>query len=148
MITIREATASDCESIQACALAAYELYVDRIGKAPAPMVADFESHIEAGQVFVMLNENQLLGYAVCYVSDHTFQLDNIAIDPGSQSKGLGRKLIEYIHALAKKKGLEAVTLYTNEKMSENLDWYNKLGYTETGRRREDGFDRVYFRKQI
>ena len=148
MITIREAIASDCDAIEACAHAAYQVYIDIIGKAPAPMQADFNSHIAAAQVIVMLNIKQLVGYAVYTSKDDDIQLENIAIDPVFQSQGLGRRLIESIHALAREKGYKAVALYTNEKMTENLDWYNKLGYTETDRRHEDGFDRVYFRKQI
>lgn len=33
-------------------------------------------------------------------------------------------------------------LYTNEKMTENLSIYPKLGYVEVGRRTENGFNRV------
>ena len=44
--------------------------------------------------------------------------------------------------------LNAVHLYTNEKMAENLLIYPKLGYTEVERRTEDGFNRVYFEKTL
>lgn len=148
MITIRAAKASDLEPVQRCARAAFEVYIERMGKTPAPMVADFQSHIAAGQMIVVENNERLAGYAVCYAKGRDFQLDNIAINPEFQSTGLGRKLIDYIDDLAKRQGAEAVTLYTNEKMTENLDWYISLGYTETDRRREDGFSRVYFRKPI
>jgi hypothetical protein len=33
-------------------------------------------------------------------------------------------------------------------MTENLSLYAALGYEETGRATEDGFDRVYFRKSL
>jgi hypothetical protein len=33
-------------------------------------------------------------------------------------------------------------------MTANLSIYPRLGYTETGRRTEDGFNRVYFEKTI
>ena len=39
-------------------------------------------------------------------------------------------------------------LYTNEKMTANLSIYLRLGYTETGRRIEDGFKRVFFEKLL
>ena len=41
-----------------------------------------------------------------------------------------------------------MSLYTNAKMTRNLDWYVKLGFVETRRIREDGFDRVYFEKTL
>ncbi|MEQ9160672.1 MAG: hypothetical protein RLO10_10775 [Roseovarius indicus] len=39
-------------------------------------------------------------------------------------------------------------LYTNEKMVANLSIYPHLGYAETDRRTEDGFNRVYFEKRV
>lgn len=48
----------------------------------------------------------------------------------------------------KNKGLSRVTLFTNVKMSENIGFYAKLGFVETGRRMEDGFERVYFYKNL
>jgi hypothetical protein len=33
-------------------------------------------------------------------------------------------------------------------MTENLDFYPRLGYLETQRVHEDGFDRVYFEKVL
>ena len=41
MPTIRKARMKDLARIEACALAAYSPYVERIGRKPAPMVADF-----------------------------------------------------------------------------------------------------------
>ena len=42
----------------------------------------------------------------------------------------------------------AVELYTNAQMTENLSLYPRLGYAKTGRRMEDGFDRVFYRKEL
>jgi hypothetical protein len=41
-----------------------------------------------------------------------------------------------------------VTLYTNERMTENLVFYPALGYVETGRGMQDGFARVFYRKPL
>jgi hypothetical protein len=43
-------------------------------------------------------------------------------------------------------GHERRHLYTNEKMTDNLSIYRKLGYVEVARRTENGFNRVYFEK--
>jgi hypothetical protein len=47
---IRKATLDDFANVRSCAQAAYSKYVDRIGKAPAPMDADFAAQIEQGIV--------------------------------------------------------------------------------------------------
>ena len=39
-------------------------------------------------------------------------------------------------------------LYTNAAMRENLSLYPRLGWVETDRRTEDGFERVYFEKPV
>lgn len=62
--------------------------------------------------------------------------------------GIGRALIAQVEATARKQGLAAVELYTNEKMTENLALYPRLGYRETGCHIEDGFARVFFRKDL
>lgn len=49
---------------------------------------------------------------------------------------------------ARRLGYSAVTVYTHERMTENIALYKKLGYTETERRRERGYDRVYLRKSL
>jgi hypothetical protein len=41
-----------------------------------------------------------------------------------------------------------VRLYTNAAMEENLVLYPRLGYREVGRRRDGGFDRVFFTKSM
>lgn len=74
--------------------------------------------------------------------------ENVAVDPGRQGEGIGRRLLDRAERRAREAGLDALTLYTHEKMSENLALYALLGYEETGRRRERGFSRVYLRKSL
>nr|WP_234901471.1 hypothetical protein [Mycolicibacterium fluoranthenivorans] len=57
-------------------------------------------------------------------------------------------MLERAESDARELGLTEVRLYTNEAMSENLTYYPRRGYQETGRRTEDGYRRVYFRKKI
>ena len=49
---------------------------------------------------------------------------------------------------ALRRGLQTIELYTNVKMTENLELYPRLGYQETDRREEDGFSRVFYRKHV
>ncbi len=56
--------------------------------------------------------------------------------------------MQHVEREALEHGLTEIRLYTNALMTENLAWYPRLGYEETGRRMEDGFDRVYFRKPV
>lgn len=146
MNPVRLARHADLVAIRNCAIAAYTPYVERIGKAPAPMVADFAAAIDLERLYVLEQAEQVRGFVVFYARDDHVHLENVAVDPDFQGCGLGSKLIEFVERWASAEGFTSVVLYTNAKMSENLGLYPRLGYREFDRRHEDGFDRVYFRK--
>lgn len=146
---LRKAIATDETAIRLCAEAAYRQYVALIGKAPAPMTADFRSQISNGWVRVAENETGAVqGFVVFYQRQNNMFLENVAVHPVAAGKGIGRDLISLCEQTARRLGLGAVELYTNEKMAENLSIYQHLGYVETGRRKEAGFNRVYFEKTL
>jgi ribosomal protein S18 acetylase RimI-like enzyme len=148
MRVIRQANPADLVQIKVCAEAAYTCYIERIGKQPAPMVADFAAAIEAGTLYVIETEAQICGFVVFYACNDYLHLENVAVDPRFQGLGLGMQLIEFVEQQARCAGYGSVELYTNAKMTENLGLYPRLGYEEFDRRREDGFDRVYLRKVL
>ena len=145
---LRRANASDLAAVSACARAAYAKYVPRMDREPAPMNADFEAQIARGHVWVVVQDREVAGYAVSYPEGDHLHLENVAVQPALAGCGLGRQLIEHVERTARREGYAAVELYTNVAMTENLTMYPKLGYVETGRRREDGFERVFFRKSV
>ena len=79
--------------------------------------------------------------------DHLF-VDNVGVAPGHQGRGLGRELVAFAEARARRDGLPEVRLYTNEKMHENLTVYARLGFEETGRRLDGVYHRVFMRKRL
>ena len=147
-MTVRKATTKDLAAVRKIDQAAYEIYVARIGKKPAPMIADFESQIAAGQMDLWQEEGKVTGFIVHYPRENHVHIENVAVDPARAGRGIGGKLIAMAEETARANGFSAVELYTNEKMNENLTLYPHLGYRETGRRREAGFARVYFRKEL
>ena len=148
MSIIRQATEADVPAIRALVERAYALYVPRIGRRPAPMDADYAAHVADGEVAVLEEEDAIAGIVVWRPEpDHGF-IDNVAVDPDRQGRGIGRLLIAHVESEAARRGLGELRLYTNAKMTENLTLYPKIGWTEFDRRVEDGFDRVFFRKRI
>ena len=79
--------------------------------------------------------------------DHLL-LDNIAVKPDSQGTGLGRRLIAFAENEAHRLGFSEVRLYTHQTMIENIALYTRLGFVETGRGRENGYDRVFMTKRL
>lgn len=147
-IQVRTAMADDLEDVRSCAQAAYSKYIERMDRKPAPMLADFASQIALGHVYVASCGTSFAGYVVFYDERDHVHLENVAVVPAQSGKGIGRKLMEFVEQSARENGLNAVELYTNEAMTENLAMYPKLGYIETDRKQQDGFDRVFFRKSV
>ena len=142
---IRKATAEDTARIGAIARAAYAKYVPRIGREPPPMVADFAAEVAAGHVVVIGMARAVDGYMIAWPETDAYFIDNIAIDPARQGEGLGRQLIYHAVSEARRRRLPAIRLYTNAAMTENLSIYAHMGFVETHRAVEKGFDRVYLR---
>ncbi|MCU1759821.1 GNAT family N-acetyltransferase [Pseudomonas sp. 14P_8.1_Bac3] len=146
---IRQAVAADEGVVRACAEQAYTQYVEVIGRKPAPMLADFGAQIAAGQVYVATGEqDEVRGFVVFFAVGQHMLLENVAVSEAGRGKGIGKALIQFCEAEALRLGLGSVQLYTNVKMVDNLSIYPRLGYVETERRSEDGFDRVYFEKRL
>jgi ribosomal protein S18 acetylase RimI-like enzyme len=141
----RAAVPGDVARLREIARAAYAKYVPRIGREPMPMSADFAAEIAAGRVIVIDVDGAVAGYMVAWAEPDAYYIDNIAVDPARQGFGLGRKLIDGAVQAARRHGLGAIRLYTNAAMGENLALYARIGFVETRRASEDGFDRVFMR---
>lgn len=148
MTRIVPAEPADADAVAACVRAAYAQYVGRIGREPAPMAADYPALIAAGGVWVARSGAEVAGVLVLRPQPPSLLLENVAVAPAHRGRGLGRALIAFAEEQARAAGLDAVTLYTNERMTENLRFYPALGYVETGRAMQDGFARVFFRKAV
>lgn len=145
---IRPATAHDVAPVQALIEAAYALYIPRIDARPGPMLEDYAALIAQGRVEVFEEQGQVLGVLVLIAQADGLLLDNVAVSPAAQGRGLGRQLMAHAEARARQLGLEVVRLYTNEAMSENLGLYERLGYRETHRAVQAGFRRVFMEKRL
>jgi len=139
---------SDASSMKACVEAAYNHYIHRIGKPPRPMLDDYSEVIREHQAFVAEQNGKIIGVLVLILKDAGILMDNIAVRPEYQRKGLGRRLVEFAESEARKQGYSHLDLYTHELMTENIPIYKNLGYVETGRRTENGYQRIYMRKAI
>ncbi len=112
------------------------------------MVADFEAYVMRGEASVLENGSEVKGFIIQYPRDDGWFVENVAIVPSLQGQGQGKTLMSFAEDKARARKVERVYLYTNEKMTENLAFYTGLGYSETHRATEDGFQRVYMEKRL
>ena len=146
-LVIRKANLSDASSIQKCVEAAYSHYIDRIGKPPGPMLDDYTEVIQLHKVYVV-ESIEVVGVLVLIRTDSGILLDNVAVHPGQQGRGMGKRLMNFAESEARDQGFEKLDLYTHECMSENIEIYKALGHRETERKEEQGFNRVYMQKYL
>jgi ribosomal protein S18 acetylase RimI-like enzyme len=145
---IRSATASDAPAVRDVVHDAYQHYVARIGREPGPMLDDYVRRIADGQTWVLESDSRIAGVLVLEESSDGFLLDNIAVRTECQGMGYGRALMAFAEAEARRRGWREIRLYTHALMTENQALYRRLGYAETGRVTEKGFDRVYMAKPL
>lgn len=145
---IQKARPEDAPFLSSIAEAAYKPYVKRIGRKPAPMIANFPALIAAGDVWCLTEIAEIVGYIVMRAQGQSFHIENVAVSPERHGSGYGRRLMEHAEAEAQRLGLHQMDLYTNAAMRENLVLYAQLGWNMAETRHEAGFERVYFTKTL
>jgi len=145
---IRQAYPVDAAAIASCVTAAFSLYIARIGKPPAPMLADFPKIIAAGQVWVAEVDTKVVGVLVQYETESGFYIDTVAVLPAMQDAGVGRALLLFAESEATRRGFRSIYLCTNVKMTENQVFYPRICYVEYERKMDQGYDRIFYRKQL
>ncbi|EED23307.1 conserved hypothetical protein [Talaromyces stipitatus ATCC 10500] len=143
---ISQATVDDVFHIKFMVDAAFSKYIDRIGKPPAPMTADYSHIVSTQNAFVLLDCNvvdrskRIIGFiALSQQSEcdlkanaDSVNIDILVVDASAQGRGYGRALLNHAENEARRNGI----------------WAVRMGFVEVGRRTEKGFDRVFFRKDL
>ncbi|HXS46933.1 MAG TPA: GNAT family N-acetyltransferase [Solirubrobacterales bacterium] len=145
---IRVADSADVLAIHRLVQRAYGHYVSRIGRPPGPMEDDYEAKVLGGHVSVADEDGSVVGLIVLIQEPDHLLVENVAVEPERQSEGIGRALLAFAEDVAREAGLSTLRLYTHAAMTENLAFYPRLGYGETGRRVDNGFERVFFSKHL
>ncbi len=109
---------------------------------------DYAERVGRGVVWVAEDLGQVVALIVLVEEEDHLLVENVAVEPARQSEGIGRMLLAFAEERARHAGLAKLRLYTHVLMAENLAFYPRLGYEEVDRRSDDGFDRVFFVKQL
>jgi GNAT superfamily N-acetyltransferase len=146
---IRRAGPADRGTVERIVHEAYAVYIDRIGKPPGPMLDDYGVLIAAGAVHVLAPDGRDIAAIIVLLkkADHLL-LDNIAVRRDRQGQGLGRQLIAFAEDEARRRGHAEIRLYTHVTMVENIALYARLGFVETGRGHDGGYERVFMAKRL
>jgi GNAT superfamily N-acetyltransferase len=149
---VRRARPDEAEAVGALVEEAFARHIAAVGCRPAPMDDDHAARIAAGEQYVSDADDGSGGGLVSSIvlvdaGDHLV-VNNVAVSPAYQGRGLGRALLAFAEDEARRRGYGEVRLHTNAAMADNLVMYPRLGYTEVARETQGGFHRVLFVKAL
>jgi ribosomal protein S18 acetylase RimI-like enzyme len=147
-VRLRAATGADVPALAELVRAAYGHYVPRLGGPPRPLTDDYAEVVRTHDVTVAEAEGEIAGLIVVADDDEGFLVDNVAVAPAHQGRGVGRVLLEHAEAAALSAGFDSIYLYTHELMTENQALYARFGYVEYARREHGDAHLVYMRKDL
>src|SRR5437667_10848416 len=99
-LPIRRAVSTDAAAVRALTRSAYAKWVPLIGREPTPMTADYDRAVAEHIVDLWEEDGLLLALIeVIPAADHLL-IENIAVRPDQQGKGLGDRLLLYAEGLA------------------------------------------------
>lgn len=146
-LPMRRAVASDADAVRQLVHAAYAHYEPLLGRTPMPMRTDYDAAVRDHEVWVLEAPGGVLAAVLELIErPGLLWIDNVAVEPAWQGRGLGRRLLAFADAEARRRDLPELDLLTNERYTANIAMYERYGYRETHREPHLGSDLVHFRK--
>lgn len=114
--------------MRALTRAAYAKWVPLIGREPKPMGADYDAAIARHRIDLAYLGSELAALIETIPEPDHLLIENVAVAPSFQGRGLGRFLMAHAEGLAAEQGHGGIRLYTNQRFSGNVRLYLALGY--------------------
>jgi GNAT superfamily N-acetyltransferase len=127
-MTLRRAEAGDAAAVRELTRLAYSKWVPLIGREPKPMQADYDEAVRKHRIDPLQVDGKVAALIETIDEPDHLLVENVAVAPAFQGRGLGRKLMAHAEQLAASLGYREIRLYTNKLFSENVQLYLKLGY--------------------
>ena len=125
---LRQAVTTDAPAIRELTRAAYAKWVPIIGREPMPMTADYAEAVRKHRFDLLYVEGKLAALIETIPKVDHLLIENVAVSPPFQGRGLGRKLMAHAEKVAASLGFREIKLYTNKLFAENVQLYGSLGY--------------------
>jgi N-acetylglutamate synthase-like GNAT family acetyltransferase len=145
-LTPRLASPDEVDAIQHVIVLAYGKYLARFNRLPRTFSRDYLAHIRDGRLWVV--GEPVVGVVSLSTRETSLVIENLAVLPNYQGRGVGHILIALAEEQARLRGLERLELFTNVLMTENLEIFRRFGFDETERRTGEGMQRVFFERSL
>lgn len=130
-LSLRRALPADAPAVRELTRAAYAKWVAVVGREPRPMTADYDQAVKNHRIDLLYSGSDLAGLIETIPAADHLLIENVAVTPAFQGRGLGRRLLAHAEHLASKAGFVEMRLYTNQRFTENIALYRRLGYAVT-----------------
>jgi ribosomal protein S18 acetylase RimI-like enzyme len=127
-IGFRSAAPADAAAIKAIVRAAYAKWVPVIGREPLPMRADYDKAVREHQFELAIEDGRIVGLIETIAHDDHIWIENVAVTPEAQGRGIGRQLLDSAERTAVEAGLRELRLLTNGAFEANVSLYKRQGY--------------------
>ncbi len=125
---IRRAIPADAPAIRSLTRDAYAKWVPLIGREPWPMIADYDVAVRNPLIDLLMVDGDLVALVEMIARPDCLMVENLAVAPAHQSRGYGRLLMQHAEQVAAALGQSTLRLYTNQRFTENIALYSRLGY--------------------
>lgn len=134
-IKVRLAVEADLTRIAELTEIAYRPWTELLGYPPFPVTADHAPYQKAGLTWVAVDmAGHIPALIEMELEPGTWGIFNVAVDPKAQGQGLGHMMLDFVEREGIARGFGAISLYTNQKMTQNMDFYSRRGYAVTAER--------------
>lgn len=147
-LRIVAATSDDICDITELTRAAYSKWVALLGREPLPMSVDYSEAFQLHRFDLLRQGRQAVGLIETVEQEGYLLIVNVAVQPGFQGRGFGRRLMAHAEELASASGLALIRLYTNSRFAENIRLYASLGYKVEREEALNGGSAVYMAKRM
>jgi ribosomal protein S18 acetylase RimI-like enzyme len=80
-------------------------------------------------------EEKTLGCVYLEKQDNSLYLGMLTVSPGSQDKGIGKKLLQAAELFGQQQHCRQVIMHVITARTELINWYQRHGYSDTGERK-------------
>jgi len=153
MLNFKIARAAEHDAIYQLMESAFTTYVQKLrNSATAGPYPWLKEAIANETVFVGIQKNEIVAAVTTTRKDDLLSINQIAVHPERQGKGIGKWMLKEIETLARNEGATRLTLHTGEIMLDLLRLYKHFGFRETHKalpdHGEDAHLRVHMEKLL
>lgn len=107
-IELRRSVSGDAAELRRLTRAAYAKWVPVIGREPKPMGADYEAAVESFRFDLLYLDGVLAGLVETIDEGDSLLVENVAVDPDFQGRGLGSTLMAHAEDIARSLSYDAL----------------------------------------